>query len=100
MWEQESRIEIVIDAPVADLVVEALAHHGIEPVAILKGVASATGDSRRVTDPLTWAQDYVLVVAFAEPSRAKRLAERVLSLIEPYGGSIHITGAETLRPDP
>ena len=91
------RLEIVVDAPHAERVLEVLSRHGITAWTLVRGVTGAGERGLQHGDGITEVSSNHLIVTTCPPEVLEALAEDLRSLLALVGGMCLVSDALWLR---
>ena len=92
------RIEVIIEAPAAALVVDLFNQHQVKGFTVVTASGGRGQHSAWDLSPVTDAQQQVIVIAILGEERAAKLVEAVGALLEDYRGIVTLSAVEVLRP--
>lgn len=92
------RIEVIIEAPAAALVLDLFDRFQVSGFTVVTASAGRGRTSSWDLNPVTDAQQQVIVIAILGEERAVTLVEAIGALLEDYHGIVALSTVEVLQP--
>jgi PII-like signaling protein len=96
---QRRRIEVLVDAPLLRLVVDAAQAAGVSGYTVLPTLSGSGRHGSWSDDQLTGAQAKLLFLAVASDDKAQRLLDQLAPLLESHGLVVLSSPVEVIRAD-
>ena len=96
---QRTKVEVLVDSPLAAMVIEAARDAGISGYTLLPTVGGEGRSGRWSDDQLSGAQAKVLFVTLTSREKSDALIEALAPWLDEYGLVVARTPVEVIRPD-
>lgn len=93
----KARVEILLDEPLVDRLLELLSKHQIHGYTIFPSSRGQGTSGAWQDDQITRAQQKVLLLAIVDPQKASNLATDLEPLLDPYGMILMLSQVQVLR---